>query len=70
MITSKNKLMSLLSVLTTQFTTFTQKNMTEATFNFKVDTLIHEIDMHPYKDELLDLMYDQLMDDMTTQYEG
>lgn len=37
--------------------------MTEATFNFLVDTLIEEIKMHPYRDELLELLSDQLADD-------
>lgn len=40
--------------------------MTEATFNFLVDTLIEEIKMHPYRDELLELLADQLADDTFT----
>lgn len=40
--------------------------MTEATFNFLVDTLIEEIKMHPYRDELLELLNDQLTDDTFT----
>ena len=40
--------------------------MTEATFNFLVDTLIEEIKMHPYQDELLELIADQLTDDTFT----
>jgi hypothetical protein len=37
--------------------------MTEATFNFLVDTLVEEVRMHPYRDELLELIADQLEDD-------
>ena len=37
--------------------------MTEATFNFLLDTLIEEIKMHPYYDELLQLMQEQYDDD-------
>jgi hypothetical protein len=37
--------------------------MTEATFNFLVDTLVEEVKMHPYRDELLELIADQLADD-------
>ncbi len=43
--------------------------MTEATFNFRLDTLIDEIDMHPHKDEIIQLMYEQALDDLTTMYE-
>jgi hypothetical protein len=39
------------------------KLMTEATFNFRLDTLIEEIKMHEYYDELLQLMQEQLADD-------
>ena len=37
--------------------------MTEATFNFLVDTLVEEVRMHPYRDELLELVEEQLADD-------
>jgi hypothetical protein len=40
--------------------------MTEATFNFLVDTLVEEVKMHPYRDELLELIADQLEDDTYT----
>jgi hypothetical protein len=40
--------------------------MTEATFNFLVDTLVEEVKMHPYHDELLELIADQLEDDTYT----
>lgn len=43
--------------------------MTETTYNFRLDTLIHEIDMHPHKDELLYLMMEQAFDELTTKYE-
>jgi hypothetical protein len=37
--------------------------MSEATFNFLVDTLVEEVRMHPYYDELLQLIELQLQDD-------
>ena len=37
--------------------------MTEATFNFLLDTLIIEINDHPYREELLQLMQESLDDD-------
>jgi hypothetical protein len=37
--------------------------MTEATYNFLLDTLIIEINDHPYREELLQLMQEQLIDD-------
>jgi hypothetical protein len=37
--------------------------MTEATYNFLLDTLIEEIKMHPHRDELLQLMQEQITDD-------
>ena len=37
--------------------------MSDATFNFILDTLMHEIEMHPYKDELIELMHEQQEDD-------
>ena len=40
--------------------------MTEATFNFLVDTLVEEVRMHPYRDELLELIEEQLADDTFT----
>lgn len=39
--------------------------MSEATFNFRLDTLMHEIEMHPNKEELIELMHDQHEDDRT-----
>ncbi len=58
-------------VLTMHYTTLdltTPSKMTDATFNFRLDTLIHEIELHPHREELLDLMFEQVMDDMSTQY--
>jgi len=37
--------------------------MSEATFNFLVDTLVEEVRMHPYRDELIRLIEEQLADD-------
>ena len=37
--------------------------MTDATFNFLVDTLVEEVRMHPYRDELLALSLQQLEED-------
>lgn len=39
--------------------------MTEATYNFLVDTLVEEIKMNIHYDELLQLIHDQLVDDAT-----
>ena len=43
--------------------------MNDATFNFRLDTLIDEINMHPYKDAIIQLMHEQVIDDLTTTYE-
>ena len=43
--------------------------MNDATFNFRLDTLIDEIDMHPYKAEIIQLLHEQVIDDLTTKYE-
>lgn len=37
--------------------------MTEATYNYLLDTLIEEVKMHPHRDELLQLVVEQLNDD-------
>ena len=42
--------------------------MTDATFNFRLDTLIEEINLHPHKDEVIQLLHEQVMDDKQTQY--
>ena len=39
--------------------------MTEATYNFLVDTLVEEIKMNEHYDELLQLAAEQLLDDAT-----
>ena len=39
--------------------------MTEATYNFLVDTLVEEIKMNIHCDELLQLIEEQLLDDAT-----
>ena len=60
--------MSSLYVHTTHFTTQDLTTMNDATFNFRLDTLIDEINMHPYKDEIIQLMHEQVIDDLTTEY--
>ena len=59
--------MSLLFVLTTQSLTYTliclTMTTTDATFNFRLDTLLHEIEMHEHRDELIKLLRDQVEDD-------
>jgi len=37
--------------------------MSEATFNFRLDTLIQEIEMHAYREELIELIREQVQDD-------
>lgn len=37
--------------------------MTEQTFNRRLDQLVREVMQHPYKDELLKLTQEQLIDD-------
>ena len=37
--------------------------MTEATYNFLVDTLYEEVMMHPNREEIVTLAYAQLLDD-------
>ena len=37
--------------------------MTEATYNFLLDTLIIEIENHPHREELLQLMQESVADD-------
>ena len=56
--------MSLLFALTKQFITFTHtKIMNQATWNFRLDTLMHEIEIHEHKDELIQLIREQVADD-------
>jgi hypothetical protein len=42
--------------------------MTTATFNFRLDTLMHEIDMHTHREELIDLLRQQVEDDRNCKY--
>jgi hypothetical protein len=37
--------------------------MTETTYNRLVERLIKEVNSHPYRDELIKLMEEQLVDD-------
>ena len=37
--------------------------MTDATFNFRLDTLLHEIEMHEHREEIIQLMHEQVEDD-------
>ena len=57
--------MSLLFVHTIPFTTYTLRTstMSEATFNFRLQTLLDEIEMHDHKDELIALLQEQVSDD-------
>ena len=36
---------------------------TDATFNFRLDTLLHEIEDHPHREELAMLLREQVEDD-------
>ncbi len=42
--------------------------MSEATFNFRLQTLLDEIEMHPHREELITLLHDQVADENATQY--
>ena len=37
--------------------------MSKATFNFLLDTLLHEIEMHEHREELIDLLRQQVAED-------
>ena len=37
--------------------------MNQATWNFRFDTLMHEIEMHEYREELIELIKEQVLDD-------
>ena len=37
--------------------------MSEATFNFRLQTLLDEIEMHNHKEEIVDLLLEQVKDD-------
>lgn len=36
---------------------------TTATFNFRLDTLLHEIEMHEHREEVIQLLHEQVADD-------
>ena len=40
-----------------------RKIMSQATWNFRLDTLMHEIEMHEYREELIELIKEQVLDD-------
>ena len=40
------------------------KTRNDATVNLRVDTLVHELEDHPHRDELLELIFEQLIDDL------
>ena len=40
--------------------------MNSKTFNKRYDALLRDISIHPHKDELLNLMYQQVQDDVDT----
>lgn len=57
-------MLSLLSAITAQFTTFRQTNpVSNTTFQRRLQDLIEELMHHPHKKELLRLMSEQLQDD-------
>lgn len=41
--------------------------MNQATWNFRLDTLIEEINMHPHREELIKLLREQVEDDHTNR---
>ena len=41
--------------------------LTTATFNFRLDTLLHEIEMHDNREELIALLRDQVEDDKASE---
>ena len=42
--------------------------MTTATFNFRLDTLLHEIEMHAHREELIELLREQVADENAASY--
>ena len=42
--------------------------MKKATFNFRLQTLIDEIEMHSHREELIDLLREQVKDDQNCKY--
>ena len=41
--------------------------MNQTTFNFRLDTLMHEIEMHPHRHELVELLKEQVQDDLSCE---
>ena len=59
----------LLSAQTKQSTTFTQVIlMTENSFERQVQKLVAELSTHPHKEEIMELMHEQLLEDQSTHY--
>lgn len=42
--------------------------MNQATWNFRLETLMHEIEMHSHRDELINLLREQVEDDRNCKY--
>ena len=53
------------TTLTLNMDTLSSMMMTSHSFEFLVDTLCDEVEMHEHKDELIQLMTEQLLDDET-----
>lgn len=42
--------------------------MSEATFNFRLQTLLDEIEMHEHREELIDLLREQVTEDLNCKH--
>ena len=42
--------------------------MSEATFNFRLQTLLDEIEMHEHREELIQLLCEQVTDDLNCKH--
>lgn len=42
--------------------------MSEATFNFRLQTLLDEIEMHEHREELIDLLRQQVTEDLNCKH--
>lgn len=42
--------------------------MTQAAFEKQVQKLVAELAKHPHKEEIMELMHEQLLDDQSTHY--
>ena len=59
----------LLSAQTKQSTTFTPVIlMTKNSFERQVQKLVAELSEHPHKEEIMELMHEQLLDDQSANY--